>query len=266
MLESPNAVRQSPPPLPKSPSPLPKAPPALPRRGLASTARQVRDWARRRPALVAAVLAGALLSVAAGAAIALRLHPGPSAPPTVASARADASAHPEDAAAQRDLGHALWASRKRAAALRAYERALALDAGAADAQLVSHLLASFGGRLQHDAETLLWKHQLVSAEEGLKRLVRSRSHSVRWGAVRTLDRLGKGSKADWETAYIADLDSPRCEVRRVAVEKLGAIGTRRAVAALREARADDARTGGLFRSRCLGERLDQAEQRILARR
>jgi HEAT repeat protein len=124
----------------------------------------------------------------------------------------------------------------------------------------------FGGRDQRDAEALIWKNKLVAAEEGLQALTRSKVHRVRWGAVRTLDRLDKGSKAYWETAYILDLDSPECGVRRTAVEKLGAIGSRRAVAALREAKADDEKTGGFFRPRCLGDRLDDAEQRILARR
>jgi HEAT repeat protein len=106
----------------------------------------------------------------------------------------------------------------------------------------------------------------VGAQDGLETLTRSRAYGVRWAAVRTLDRLGRGTKRNWETAYVLDLDSPRCEVRRTAVEKLGAIGTRRTVSALREARAEDEKTGGWFRSRCLGDRLDDAEQKILARR
>jgi hypothetical protein len=233
---------------------------------LAGGARRLQDGARRRPALAAAVATAALLAIAA-AGVALDAVPTDLlGPKSLASAQADARARPRDAAAQRDLGHALWAAKKRPAALDAYGRALAIDARAADEVLVSHLLASFGGRQQRQAETLIWKNGLVAAEDGLKRLVGSKVHAVRWGAVRTLDRLGKGSKAHWETAYIADLDSPECEVRRKAVEKLGAIGTRRAVGALRDAKGDDAKTGGWLRSACLGERLDDAEQRILARR
>jgi hypothetical protein len=233
---------------------------------LAGGARRLQDGARRRPALAAAVATAALLAIAA-AGVALDAVPTDLlGPKSLASAQADARARPRDAAAQRDLGHALWAAKKRPAALDAYGRALAIDARAADEVLVSHLLASFGGRQQRQAETLIWKNGLVAAEDGLKRLVGSKVHAVRWGAVRTLDRLGKGSKAHWETAYIADLDSPECEVRRKAVEKLGAIGTRRAVTALRDAKGDDAKTGGWLRSACLGERLDDAEQRILARR
>ena len=44
------------------------------------------------------------------------------------------------------------------------------------------------------------------------------------------------------------------------------IGTRRAVAALREAKAEDEKTGGWFKQRCLGDRVGDAEQKILARR
>jgi hypothetical protein len=237
---------------------------------LADTLRRVRERARRRPMLASALVAAAVLVTAGGAAVALDLVPGvdldPFAPPSLATASADARAHPSDAAAQRDLGHALWAAKKRHSAVRAYARALALDAGVADVDLVAHLLASFGGRDQREAEALIVKHRLVGAEDGLETLARSRAYGVRWGAVRTLDRIGRGAKKHWETAYVLDLDSPRCEIRRAAVQKLGAIGTRRAVAALREARAEDEKTGGWFRSRCLGDRLDDAEQKILARR
>jgi hypothetical protein len=229
----------------------------------------VRERARRRP-LLASAAAAAVLLAAGGAAVALDLLPDvdldPFAPASLASASAEARAHPSDAAAQRDLGHALWAAKKRRAAVRAYGRALDLDASVADVELVAHLLASFGGSDQRRAEALIVEHQLVGAQGGLETLARSRAYGVRWGAVRTLDRIGRGARKYWEGAYILDLDSPKCEIRRAAVQKLGAIGTRRAVAALREARGDDEKTGGWFRSRCLGDRLDDAEQKILARR
>lgn len=277
MLENAKLDPQRPPPLPK---------PARGARGraldrarafleirrmrLAERARRLWQRARRRPAVAGLVAAGIVIVAALGAAVALDVLPdvdlNPFAPQSVAEARADARARPDDAAAQRNLGHALWAAKKRRAAVRAYGRALEVDASVADDQLVAHLLASFGGRDQREAEALIWKNKLVAAEEGLQALTRSKVHRVRWGAVRTLDRLEKGSKAYWETAYLLDLDSPECNVRRTAVEKLGAIGTRRAVAALRDAKADDERTGGWFRPRCLGDRLDDAEQRILARR
>jgi hypothetical protein len=281
MLDNAKLVPQRPPPPPLS-KPAPRARGRaldraraflqIRRIRLIDLARRLWQRMRRRPALWGVLVAAVLIVAGLGAAVALDAVPdidlnlNPFAPKTVMDARAEARAHPNDAAAQRNLGHALWAGKKRHSAVRAYGRALALDASVADEELVAHLLASFGRRDQREAETLIWKNKLVAAEEGLKRLVKSKGHGVRWGAVHTLDRLDKGSKGYWETAYIADLDSPTCEVRRTAVEKLGAIGTPRAIVALRDAKADDEKTGGWFKSRCLGDRLDDAEQKILARR
>jgi hypothetical protein len=277
MLQNAKLEPQRPPPLPK-PAPRPRSAALAGARAfleirrirLADAARGLWQRVRRRPVLAGVVAAGVVVVAGLGAAVALDVLPdvelNPFAAASVADADAEARAHPDDAVAQRALGHALWAAKKRHSAVRAYGRALAVDATVADDELVAHLVASFGRRDQREAETLIWKNKLVAAEEGLKRLVSSKAHGVRWGAVRTLDRLDKGSKGYWETAYIADLDSPSCKVRRTAVEKLGAIGTRRALAALRETKADDAKTDGWFKSRCLGDRLDDAEQRILARR
>ncbi len=243
---------------------------AIRRLRLRDASRRLFQRVRRRPVVTGLVAAGVIFVAVAGTAIALDLVPELDldllAPKSLAEARAAARAHPESATAQRDLGHTLWAAKKRKAAIRAYGRALGSDATVADDEVVAHLLASFGGRDQHVAETLIWKNKLVSAEEGLGKLTRSKHHRVRWGAVRTLDRLERGNKGYWENAYVLDLDSSDCEVRRTAVEKLGAIGTRRAVAALREAKAEDEKTGGWFKQRCLGDRVGDAEQKILARR
>jgi hypothetical protein len=275
MLENPKVDPQRPPPLPKSIRPRGRALDRarafleIRRIRLVEGARRLWQRTRRRPAIAGLVAAGVVLVSGLGAAVALHGLPDMDldvAPKSVADARADARARPNDAAAQRELGHRLWAAKKHHSAVRAYGRALSLDASVADSALVAHLVASFGGRDQREAEALIWKNKLVAAEDALKRLVTSKVHGVRWGAVRTLDRLGKGSKGYWETAYIADLDSPTCEVRQAAVEKLGTIGTRRAVTALRAEKAEDEKTGGWFKSRCLGDRLDDAEQQILARR
>jgi hypothetical protein len=262
-----------PPPLPK-----PERTPPLgssSRLGRAKAFAEIR-WLRaigwiRRHRVVAATLGAAVVLGAAGAAyvakegvpeVDLELL----APATVAEARAAVRAHPTDPALHRALGHALWAKGKRHAAVATYAKALSLDKGAADGELVDHLVASFGGKDQDAAEALIWKNKLVDAQAGLEPLVKSPKRKVRWGAVHTLDKLEKGTKANWETAYILDLDASDCDVRRNAVEKLGAIGTKRSVAALRSARSDDEKTGGWFKSRCLGDRLDDAEQKILARR
>lgn len=241
---------------------------AIQRLRMADRARRISAWVRRRPVFAVAMGAVVVLAAAGGAAFFMDALPEVAlfAPGTAGEAREAVRSRPDDAGARRDLGHALWAEHKRHAAVRAYRRALALDRGAADDRMIANLVASFGGKDQGEAETLIWKNELVAAQDGLEALVRSPRHRVRWGAVRTLDRLGKGTRKNWETAYVLDLDSPDCEVRRTAVGKLGEIGTKRALTALRAARADDEKTGGLFRSRCLGGRLDDAEQRILARR
>lgn len=230
--------------------------------------RRLGAWARRRK--LAASLAGLGILIAAGAGLAFAFDLLPdfdlSSPETVAEATRNVREHPKDGGAQRDLGHARFAAKKRAAGIAAYRQALALDAGAADDRMVKNLVACFGTPQQEAAEAVIWKNKLVGAQAGLEPLVSSRRPSVRWGAVQTLDRLKKGTKANWETAYILDLDSPTCEVRRRAVDKLGEMGTQRSLKALRGAKAEDEKTGGWFSSRCLGDRLEAAEKQILARR
>jgi hypothetical protein len=236
--------------------------------------RRTFGWFRNRPWLSAGMAAAVALAV--GGYVYVKREGLPElpslpdveifAPKTVAEARRAVREHPGDAAAHRALGHALWDKRKRHAALLSYARALGIDRGAADDDMVQNLVASFGTGDQELAEGLIWKSKLVGAEPGLERLVKSPRRKVRWGAVHTLDKLEKGTRGNWETAYILDLDASDCDVRRNAVDKLGAIGTKRAVAALRSAREDDEKTGGWFKSRCLGDRLDDAEQKILARR
>jgi hypothetical protein len=237
---------------------------------LADRARRLRAWARRRPALATVAALAIVAAIGLGAFVAVDGLPEldldlPGAT-TVADARAHARERPGDAEAQRDLGHALWAASRRRGAVAAYGRALAIDRGVADERLVANLVASFGSKRQRDAEALIWKNKLEAAQEPLEALVGSRRYTVRWGAVRTLDRLGKGTRRNWETAYVADLDSSDCDLRRNAVEKLGAIGTPRSLSALREAQADDEKTGGWFKSRCLGDRVEDAQERIATRR
>ncbi|HUL58560.1 MAG TPA: hypothetical protein VLU43_04760 [Anaeromyxobacteraceae bacterium] len=225
-------------------------------------------WLHRRPVL--AVASAAVLVLAAGAGTWVAVFGMPDLPfgqpKTLSQAREAARAKPSDASVQRDLGHKLWDARKHRPALAAYGRALALDRSAADDRMIANLVAAFGTAEQREAESLISKYDLTAADKPLQPLVHSKRYGVRWAAVHTLDRLRKGSKANWETAYILDLDSSECNVRRQAVDKLGIIGTKRAVAALHAAKAEDAKTGGWFRPRCLGDRLDTAEQKILARR
>ncbi len=280
MADNQKAGPARPPPLPPTP-PASSTPRASVRPGTAArvkafitirririeaSARRAWEWARRRRLAVSLVAAAVLLVAGVGVAYEIDALPDVFGPKTIADARQKARAHPTDAVAQRDLGHLLWSSRRRHAAVSAYGRALSIDPACADEKTAENLVAAFGTREQATAEAVIWKHKVVGAQKGLESLVRSRRHSVRWAAVHTLDKLEKGTKANWETAYILDLDSRDCDTRRRAVEKLGAIGSRRSVAALRSAKAEDAKTGGWFHQRCLGDRLEDAEQKILARR
>ncbi len=218
------------------PTPLPGRPPRASTSALArlkafwmirrlrgiDAVRRTAGWFRSRPRLSIALGAVAAVAVAAGAYVARQGVPEVEvelfAPKTVQEARAAAREHPADAAAQRALGHQLWSHKKRHAALLAYGKALALDRGAADADMIANLVAAFGTRDQELAENLIWKNKVVAAQPRLEPLVKSPKRKVRWGAVHTLDKLEKGKKANWETAYILDLDSPDCDVRRNAVE------------------------------------------------
>ncbi len=224
--------------------------------------------ARRRPALTVAIAVGAIAVGAGAAFLALEGLPDwtPFAPRTFADVARHARANPRDAAAQRDLGHAQWAAGRRARALRSYGRALAIDAGVADDRLVEHAVAAFGRPEQEKAEALIARHKLAGAAKGLEPLTKSPRHSVRWGALRTLQKLGKDSRTTYVNVYVADLASPDCDVRRRAVDKLGMLGDRSSLAAIRRAKADDEKTGGWFRGTCLGDREESAEKAILARR
>ena len=229
-----------------------------------------RPWSaiRRHPALSAGILVAVLAAAAGGAWVAIEGLPdwAPLAPKTFAEIARHAQENPRDAAAQRDLGHAQWDAGRRARALASYGRALALDAGAADDRLVEHAVASFGRAEQEKAEVLIGKYKLTDAAKGLEPFTKSPRHAVRWGALRTLQKLGKDARPLYVNVYAADLASSDCDVRRRAVERLGMLGDRSALAAIRKARAEDEKTGGWFRGTCLGDREEKAEKAILARR
>lgn len=229
-----------------------------------------RPWGaiRSRPKLTAGILAAAVLAAAGGTWLATEGLPdwAPLAPKSFAEIARHARENPSDAGAQRDLGHAQWDAGRRTRALASYTRALALDAGAADDRLVEHLVASFGRAEQDRAEALIGKHKLKEAAKGLEPFTKSPRYAVRWGALRTLQKLGKDARPLYVNVYTADLGSSECGVRRRAVERLGMIGDRSALAAIRRAKAEDEKTGGWFRGTCLGDREEKAEKAILARR
>lgn len=287
MLPVKKSDRAQPPPLPATQLPTP-----VPRAGLLSRAKAFftiqqmraigrvrRTWAamKRRPVLSVAL--ALVLGLGSAAAVGYATDSLPDMddvmpdldidlfpPATMKDAAANARANPRDASAQREYGHALWNAKKRHAAVARYARALTIDKGVADDRMVANLVASFGGRDQKKAQALIWRNKLTGAESGLEALVSSRNRRVRWGAVHTLDKLDRGSRANWEKAYMLDLGASDCEVRRAAVARLGEIGTSRALRALASARADDEKTDGWFSGRCLGDRLDDAERKIRSRR
>lgn len=224
--------------------------------------------ARRRPRVTIAIVAAAAVVAAGAAWLAVEGPPdwAPFGPKTVKDLAAYARRHPNDAAALRDLGHAQYAAGRRARALASYGRALAFDPGSADDRMVENAVATFGKREQARAEALIAKHKLTAAAKGLEPLSRSPRQSVRWGAVRTLKRLGKDSRTVYVNAYVADLSSKDCDVRRRAMERLAQVGDRSALSAIRRAKAEDEKTGSWFRGTCLGDREAATEKAILARR
>ncbi|HEY6101022.1 MAG TPA: hypothetical protein VIW03_16420 [Anaeromyxobacter sp.] len=224
--------------------------------------------ARRRPRLTIAIAAAATLVVAGGVWLAVEGLPdwAPFGPKTIGQLANRARSHPGDAVARLELGHAQYDAGRRARALASYGRALALDSSVADDRLVQNAIATFGRREQPKAEALIAKYQLVSAAKGLEPLTRHSRASVRWGAVRTLKKLGKDSRQLYVNAYVADLSSKDCDVRRHAMEKLAQVGDRTALSAIRRAKAEDEKTGSWFRGTCLGDREQATEKAILARR
>lgn len=240
--------------------------------GIRAAARDLGESARRRPWIAAAAAAGVLV-LGTAAAVALT-EPGDSAfldvfRPQKASLRElarRARAEPRNASAQAAYGRALFDAGRRRAAVGYYRRALARDAGAADRAMVEDLLACFGRKEQKEAEALLARHKLTQARDGLERLARSKRRSVRWGAVQTLEKLGRVPKGIYVQALLLDLDSPDCDVRRRAADRLGDTGDRHALARLRAAKQKDDQETPWYRQSCLGDRVESAEKKILARR
>lgn len=234
-----------------------------------------RGGARRHPWRVAGIAAG-LVVVALGIWLAVaalpdweifeKLNDRVSRKGDVAGLAREVREKPTKAAAQIALGHAEFKAKRRQSALRSYSRGLALDARAADSTLISNLIRCFGQKEQPAAERLIVKHKLTAAHDKLDALTRDKRSSVRWGAVETLQKLGLVSRSDYENAWMRDLDHPQCEVRQHAVKKLGEVGDRRTLQAVRAARKKDEAATPWYRSYCLKHEADQAEKRILARR
>ncbi|MFZ5470180.1 MAG: hypothetical protein ACOZIN_12165 [Myxococcota bacterium] len=177
-----------------------------------------------------------------------------------------AKENPKDASIQLDLGHAYFAAQKHKSALAAYDRALALDKSVASGRLIDNLLACYGKDEQGAAHAILVQYKLTHAEAGLRQLVDNARWSVRTGAMDTLERLGKATREDAFTVWMLDLKSPDCDVKRHAVEKLGELGDKRALDAIRAAKKKDDEETPWYAFSCIGGRAEDAQNKILAKR
>jgi hypothetical protein len=184
--------------------------------------------------------------------------------PSVEVLSARVKKDPSDGRSQRELGHALFEKNQRLHGLRSYERALVQDRSLLDDTLLANLVKSYGTPEQGEASSLITRMKLVEIEPKLDDLSKDKRYKVRWAALQTLERLGKASRRDFVNAWMIDLASQDCDIRRSAVENLGREGDRRALSAIREAKKKDKGTGSWFRGTCLGDRPDEAEERILA--
>lgn len=233
---------------------------------LRSTASKV----KRKPTWMVAGAAGVVLGAAA-IYVAVEGPPGlvtvvqdqlskPSFEELAARVRKD----PSDGRSHRELGHAYFEKNQRLSGLRSYERALVQDRSLLDDTLLANLVKSYGTAEQGDASSLITRMKLVEIEPKLDDLSKDKRYKVRWAALQTLERLGKASRKDFVNAWMTDLGSQDCDVRRAAVENLGREGDRRALSAIREAKKQDKGTGNWFSGTCLGDRPEEAEKRILA--
>lgn len=219
---------------------------------------------RKRP-WVSGVVAFAVIALVAGVFLRgkiQRMIAGST--PSVAELQKDAATNnsPEQ---WRTLGHAEFAKGHAIAALKAYDRALSLDQTAVDEQMRTNVVAAYYGKAQPAAQDFVVRHKWVDVTPRLERLTDDGDYRVRWGAMSTLEKLGKTSKYDYRRALTANLDSPQCDVRRKATERLGELGDQHAIPSLRVAKKKDHDATPWYKASCLGSRPDKAEKQILAK-
>lgn len=223
------------------------------------------------------IAAGAAVVIAAGAATWMAtsdsgeeflddLREQVGAAPTLEELRQRVKADPRSAPAHAALGDGQFAAGHRAAGLKSYAKALSIDAAVASDELLKNLVSCYGLNEQARAHALLVQHKLTRAERYLDDLAKHPKWSVRTGAISTLEALGKVTRDDYVTLWITDLGSTECKVRQYAVQKLGELGDRRALDAIRQAKKTEDATTAWFQPKCLGGRIDDAEKKILASR
>src|SRR5262245_42692145 len=207
-------------------------------------------------------IAAAMVLAGFGAILAfdgLRVH-------TLPELVAMAQANPKDAWIRVHLGDAYFEDGHRIPALRAYDKALQLDRDASTSRMVENLVSCYGTREMGPAAAILVQYKLEDSEDALRALISSKNQDVRNRAVDTLAGLKKARREDFLTVYTLDLASTDCDVRRNAVEKLGLLGDKRALAEIRAADKKDEANTPWYALSCLGNRPEHAEERILASR
>jgi hypothetical protein len=186
--------------------------------------------------------------------------------PSVDDLKAIVAQDPKNAAAQMALADALFDAGKKDAAMSGYDTALGLDPALVSDPLAEKLVGSFGTPQQAAAFNVIVHRNVILAEPGLHKLANDKRHAVRTGAVAALDKLGKATRDDWDSMWIADTREDSCDLRRNAVEKLGEFGDRRALTAIRAANKKDGDQTRWYQLSCLRSRPETAEKKILARR
>jgi tetratricopeptide (TPR) repeat protein len=236
-------------------------------RQFANMAKASGQWAKRnrRPL---AWIGGGILVVGVLALASMKFHPhAPGSKASLADATKRAKREPKAWQAQRDLGHSQFAAGQHAQALKSYERALKLNAEAADGRMVDNLAKCYRTPEQAEAESLIVQYKMDAAKD-LEGLSRDKAYATRWAALDTLDKLGKVKRADLLQAWHRDLEDPAatCDARRRAVEMIGDYDSGKdVVAQLRAAKKKDQAQTPWYKRSCLGSRTDDAEKKILAR-
>jgi serine/threonine protein kinase len=148
-----------------------------------------------------------------------------------------------DAGVYVTLGHARIAANRRLDALAAYERAIALDsARAGDAQIRSNITKILDGTDASASivalELLASKLEPPARDAIVAQASTAKLADVRHRAFAIAERLGIASGIDRVESWSLDLkQAATCDEKRTAVIKLGAVGDRRAVPALKKARS-----------------------------
>ncbi len=97
-------------------------------------------------------------------------------------------------------------------------------------------LAEASADFELDPELNSWLHLIPAREldSVFVQLAKGPLSRKQWGALRWLDGSGRASDLDLVSRYVATLSSPTCTVRARAARRLGELGDKKAISALRE--------------------------------